>query len=378
MTPQEQIDFIAAKYPSLKPSTGAKGAQTSFWVPEMGKRGRVIRIKQSNSELKLAATALRHPEREFLRRNFKGPAEVLRKLVESELAILHAEAVAAENPTSPQRNRQLAVHALRKLGGKAPRTLILDEIRKEHPVFDPDDLRKALTMLSVNDDSRFAYLAAETKRAGGPADRGLVFRGTEAGDQTIYELYDPSEHGVWVAYLEESAGTPSTKGRMRLRRQDASIAELVPAFATNQPPFDPTSPVEGKTYVARQIAARQGQAKFRKELLAAYGNKCCLSECEIIEIVEAAHIFPYAGKSTNDLTNGLPLRADLHTLFDLGLIRIVDSKGQLTWQMHPALMGYSAYSALDGKVLETGTVEPSAKSIEAHRKEHAHQWQPGI
>jgi putative restriction endonuclease len=35
-----------------------------------------------------------------------------------------------------------------------------------------------------------------------------------------------------------------------------------------------------------------------------------------------AHIMPYMGPATNDVQNGLLLRADVHTLFDLGLIAV--------------------------------------------------------
>ncbi|WP_183629116.1 HNH endonuclease signature motif containing protein [Novosphingobium sediminicola] len=42
------------------------------------------------------------------------------------------------------------------------------------------------------------------------------------------------------------------------------------------------------------------------------------------DILEAAHIVPHAviGQKGNDASNGILLRADIHTLFDLNLIRI--------------------------------------------------------
>jgi hypothetical protein len=39
-------------------------------------------------------------------------------------------------------------------------------------------------------------------------------------------------------------------------------------------------------------------------------------------VLEAAHIEPFGGAATNDLSKGLLLRADLHTLFDCHLIAI--------------------------------------------------------
>ena len=38
--------------------------------------------------------------------------------------------------------------------------------------------------------------------------------------------------------------------------------------------------------------------------------------------MEAAHILPYAGDKSDFVSNGLLLRGDIHTLFDLDLIGI--------------------------------------------------------
>jgi 5-methylcytosine-specific restriction protein A len=42
-----------------------------------------------------------------------------------------------------------------------------------------------------------------------------------------------------------------------------------------------------------------------------------------LEGVEAAHIVPFQGVKTNNITNGILLRSDFHILFDLGLIGII-------------------------------------------------------
>lgn len=86
--------------------------------------------------------------------------------------------------------------------------------------------------------------------------------------------------------------------------------------------FDPDDEGEGKKKILREVAVRLGQPKFRDELVQAYGGKCAVSGCAILQILQAAHISPYNGARTNHVTNGILLRADIHTLFDLGLIRI--------------------------------------------------------
>lgn len=72
----------------------------------------------------------------------------------------------------------------------------------------------------------------------------------------------------------------------------------------------------------RAIVERRGQPAFRNALLRAYGQACAISGCPVTEVLEAAHIAPYTGDDSNNVRNGLLLRADIHTLFDLGLLWI--------------------------------------------------------
>lgn len=70
------------------------------------------------------------------------------------------------------------------------------------------------------------------------------------------------------------------------------------------------------------IKARRGQADFRARLLFAYGRRCCISGCRVEALLEAAHIRPHAEAPNYETRNGLLLRADLHTLFDLHLLGV--------------------------------------------------------
>jgi putative restriction endonuclease len=71
-----------------------------------------------------------------------------------------------------------------------------------------------------------------------------------------------------------------------------------------------------------EVVRRQGQSKFRRMLIEAYDGKCVITGCDALEVLEAAHIVPYLGGHTNHPQNGLLLRADLHSLFDMGLLSI--------------------------------------------------------
>lgn len=66
----------------------------------------------------------------------------------------------------------------------------------------------------------------------------------------------------------------------------------------------------------RAVAVRQGQGVFRADLMRAYGRTCAFTGTVSEGVLEAAHIFPYRGAQSNHVTNGILLRADVHTLFD--------------------------------------------------------------
>lgn len=70
------------------------------------------------------------------------------------------------------------------------------------------------------------------------------------------------------------------------------------------------------------IKDRRGQSDFRTRLLEAYGRRCCISGCRVEALLEAAHIRPHAEEPNYGTRNGLLLRADLHTLYDLHLLGV--------------------------------------------------------
>lgn len=86
--------------------------------------------------------------------------------------------------------------------------------------------------------------------------------------------------------------------------------------------FLPENAEKVKEKVSKSVALRRGQPRFRKNLLSAYENSCAVTGTSFPPILEAAHIVPYVGENTNHITNGILLRADIHTLFDLGLLGI--------------------------------------------------------
>ena len=86
-------------------------------------------------------------------------------------------------------------------------------------------------------------------------------------------------------------------------------------------PSLPQSPLELER-VLREVQRRLGQSDFKKRLIFVYNARCAVSGCDAVEALEAAHIAPYSVSASNDPSNGLLLRADIHTLFDRNLIGI--------------------------------------------------------
>src|SRR5205085_2928880 len=105
------------------------------------------------------------------------------------------------------------------------------------------------------------------------------------------------------------------------------------------------APHDTRESVIRTIKERRGQRKFRNSLIRRYGPKCMVSGCSLLDLIEAAHIWPYRGLP-NDVRNGLLLRTDLHTLFDLNLLGI--NPDTMMIALHPAVAagGYAQFDQL--------------------------------
>lgn len=104
------------------------------------------------------------------------------------------------------------------------------------------------------------------------------------------------------------------------RLHDAELRRLEGWVRATRRPLPSLSPARQRRLAA--VVVRQGQSEFRDRLLAAYGGRCAISDCDTPHVLQAAHVAPYAGGGTNDVSNGILLRADLHLLFDADLLWI--------------------------------------------------------
>ena len=138
-------------------------------------------------------------------------------------------------------------------------------------------------------------------------------------------------------------------------------------LATTEPVFDPSASREDlRTRVVAEVVRRRGQPKFRAVLLRAYGGRCAITRCDAAEALEAAHISPYLGDASNHVQNGLLLRADIHSLFDLGLLAIDPSTRKV---LLSEALEKSSYAEFIGKRLvrpEQPHDEPSEDALRQH------------
>ena len=151
-----------------------------------------------------------------------------------------------------------------------------------------------------------------------------------------------------------------------VRVGSADSGDIILPGEADADPFDPSNIKDARERISRMMAQRRGQPAFRNALLDAYNRKCAITGCEVVEVLEAAHILPYQGPDTNKVVNGLLLRADVHTLFDSGLIA-VDVKN-MTVLVDKSLEG-SEYWTLRGQKLRLPSDterRPSCEVLKMH------------
>ncbi|MEU8044339.1 HNH endonuclease [Micromonospora echinofusca] len=153
-----------------------------------------------------------------------------------------------------------------------------------------------------------------------------------------------------------------------VRGMDATeFDRLVDALEASRAP-EPEALAEGRRRRLAEVTARQGQADFRRRLIEAYGGRCAITGCDTEAALQAAHISPYDGPATNRVTNGLLLRADVHNLFDRGLIWIDE---QLRVRGRAEDVHYANWHGKELRLPARTADHPDAAALRAHRQKVA-------
>ncbi|MFC0429474.1 HNH endonuclease [Kutzneria buriramensis] len=173
-------------------------------------------------------------------------------------------------------------------------------------------------------------------------------------------VYTAHYGGTWYsldgaiakADIEELATNRAMQQSIRPLDADRA-AELLGQLAVPLPqPNDTPTPeareIRGGTRSAT-VSVRNGQGDFRRTLLRWYGLRCAVTGPCPEEALEAAHLRGFAEHQRHRREEGLLLRADIHTLFDRGLVAVDPER--LAIVVDPRLMHYEDYAALDGRPL---------------------------
>lgn len=111
---------------------------------------------------------------------------------------------------------------------------------------------------------------------------------------------------------------------------------------------------------------REEQARFRTDLLRAYGGKCAITQFGVPETLQAAHISSYFGRKSQMASNGLLLRADLHLLYDAHQISICPDDMKLYMSDRVSNTEYSEYAGIKIRIPSELADRPSPERLETH------------
>jgi hypothetical protein len=244
--------------------------------------------------------------------------------------------------------------ALEQQGGTARTKIIRQQLQLSMKgVFNSHDLGT----VKVSDDR---YEPAWWNRARHAAER--------MREEGKHELLEPSvKSTVWTisqkgrAYLKRKRSEHFSANGIENRDRPLADEEADLTEENEGAPYKPDT-IDRRSKVERQICERRGQQRFRDSLRKWYGDRCMLSSCKVLAVLEAAHIKPYRGTNDQHPQNGLLLREDIHTLFDLNLIGIEPKTLQV--ELHPGLTD-DQYTILAGRALVcVRGHRPSAKALE--------------
>jgi len=141
-------------------------------------------------------------------------------------------------------------------------------------------------------------------------------------------------------------------------------------YVPNLHDLDESAPRWTQEFLTR---ARLGQGTFRILVTEGYGRRCAMTGERTLPVLEAAHIRPYSESGPHRLSNGLLLRSDVHTLFDLGFLTVTDDyRIEVSKRIKAEYENGRDYYALHGKALANLPARlderPSAQYLRWHNE----------
>lgn len=185
--------------------------------------------------------------------------------------------------------------------------------------------------------------------------------GTEAFTGGRYAKACATHPGALLAWIKER-GFDTFTGFCSACKTSEDSLNTAAASGSGIASEPPGSPGEDDAWREGQIRIRRGQAKFRAKLLKAYGQQCAVTGTKLEALLEAAHIAPHAGGTDYRVTNGLLLRADIHTLYDLHHLS-VDAQGKIHLSKEARRTEYKVYHGTFVRPPLTEASKPAAQNL---------------
>jgi predicted restriction endonuclease len=170
--------------------------------------------------------------------------------------------------------------------------------------------------------------------------------------------------GITVPASNGRIEVKDPNGREYLRAQFEQRSAADHAFTNGLAAYEQGEDL--RRFAKAAIAQRRGQGKFRDSLVDAYDSRCAVTGSSVLAVLEAAHIDRYFGDHSNHVTNGLLLRADIHTLFDLQRITVDEN---LKIRVTPSLLNteYGIYEGATLRVPDNTAYHPDRDALQRHR-----------
>jgi len=149
------------------------------------------------------------------------------------------------------------------------------------------------------------------------------------------------------------------------------VSPVVPEEAPKEPPKEPYDVHQHphQEEVVKSIQAvlnRRTHYSLQRKLLEVYGKRCAVTGCHLVPLLTTVLIDSGDGSVVDHPSNGLVLRSDIKTLYDLRLIAIHPT--QLTVMLAPSLRN-SSYGQFQGRKIyapKQAIYRPGQAYLQAH------------
>lgn len=119
------------------------------------------------------------------------------------------------------------------------------------------------------------------------------------------------------------------------------------------------------------VRRRLGQGTFRALVTQTYERRCAVTREKVLPVLQAAHIRPVTAGGMHEVENGILVRSDVHTLFDLGYVTVTpDHRLHVSRHLRDDFQNGEYYYSLEGSEVWVPPRErdrPASDLLEWHR-----------